>query len=647
MNQVKTSNRLLACIMFTDILGYTALMGKDEDLALETLRKNRKIQGPIIEKYGGTWIKELGDGVLAMFSSATDAVSAASEIHLATADDPNLVIRVGLHLSEVIYENGDIFGDGVNIASRIEPTAPPRGTHISEAVCKNLTNKKGIELKQKGDINLKNVEAPVKIYEVIIGEDFESQMASRFHEVLEDKAETQKNSIAVMSFESLGSNSDDEYFGDGIADEIIVTLSNIKDLKVVGRRSSFQFKNSTLSPQEIGSTLRVSYILEGSIRKRNKHVRINASLVSVKSDRQVWAERYDRELTDIYEIQDDIAAKISKKLKVTFADTEKRATPVNMEAYEQLLKGRFYVDKYITFFDKALACFTRAIEIDPNYAEAYAELANLHFLYTMYLISPPREGFRKAKFYAEKALQLNEELGGAHFLLGQLYFWQDWNFEKAKKQYEKADLALVPFYFTGIVIDPWYYAFGYGDFDKAANSMLKIIENDPLSFFNQYILSCYYTWGKRPEKAREVLNGMLMAAPNYSEAYRLLAYNSFLEGDSERAVEEARKAVELSQGTGWSQITLGIALAQQGAKQETGEIIEKLHASAESQVISPLGIAIIYVVLGEIDTAFEYLEKAMAFRDIWMLSLKYAPEFTPIRKDPRFENLVKRIGYPS
>ncbi|MCJ7468203.1 MAG: tetratricopeptide repeat protein, partial [Maribacter sp.] len=454
MSDIRNGNRLLACIMFTDILGYTSIMGEDENLALEALQKNRNIQGPIIEKYGGTWIKELGDGVLAMFASATDAVSAASEIHLATAEEPNLIIRIGIHLSEVLYENGDIFGDGVNIASRIEPTAPPRGTHISDAVRKNLSNKKGIKTKLKGNFELRNVKDSVKIYEVIVTDEFQSAMPHRFQDIQVDRTFTQNNSIAVMSFRNLSNDPDQEYFGDGIADEILVTLSNVKNLRVVGRSSAFQFKNSPLSPKEIGKTLQVSYILEGSIRKSQNNVRINAVLISVSDDRQIWAERYDRELTDIYEVQDDIAAKISKKLKVTFTDVEKRVAPINMEAYEQLLKGRFYVDKYISYFDKALACFTRAIEIDPNYAEAYAELGNLHFLYTMYLLSPPREGFRRAKFYAEKALSLNDELGGAHFLLGQLYFWQDWNFKKAKKQYEKADLAAVPFYFTGIVIDP-------------------------------------------------------------------------------------------------------------------------------------------------------------------------------------------------
>jgi tetratricopeptide (TPR) repeat protein len=227
-----------------------------------------------------------------------------------------------------------------------------------------------------------------------------------------------------------------------------------------------------------------------------------------------------------------------------------------------------------------------------------------------------------------------------------LHFWQDWDFEKAKRQYEKAHLATVPFYYTGIVIDPWYYAFGYGDFAGAANSMLKIIENDPLSFFNQYMISCHYTWGQEPEKAREVLNNMLLAVPNYAEAQRLLAYNSFLCGESKRAVEEARKAVEMAHGAGWTKITLAIALAQNGEHEEAKNLIAELEKSSEDQCISPLGISIIHINLGDIDMAFSYLEKAMAYRDIWMLSLKYAPEFAPLREDSRFKDLIERIGYP-
>ena len=398
--------------------------------------------------------------------------------------------------------------------------------------------------------------------------------------------------------------------------------------------------------KEIGSILNVNHILDGSVRRSGNRLRINAILFNVPQDSQIWAERYDRELTDIFEIQDDIATKISQQLKVNLFQNSNRTSLVNMEAYEMLLKGRYYEEMFIQGFDKALTCYMRAIEIDPNYAEAYAAVANIHFLYTMHLIHPPHEGFKRTRHYAERALDLNPEVAAAHFTLGQVNFWFDWDFDVAKIQYQKAANAAIPFYSTGVTVDPWYHAFVEGDYEKAVNATLKIIETDPLSIFNQYLLSCYLTWGSRPERARDVLNNMLKMVPNYSDAQRLLAYNSFIEGDSSRAVKEARKAVEMAYGIGWSQITLAIVLAQDGQADEAIEILNNLQDSRDKVNISPLGIALIYTYLGDNDNAFKYLEEAIEYRDQWMVSLKYGPEYEPLRSDSRFDTLIEKIGYP-
>ena len=646
MNHNRSKRRQLSCIMFTDIVGYTALMSKDESLALKTLDENRYIHKTAISKHGGEWIKEIGDGVLAIFNTATDAVHAACEIHVASKKNEHLNIRIGLHLSEILYENGDVFGDGVNIAARIEPTAPPGGTHISHEVHTNLFNKHGIDTKFVGEFELKNVKDNLRIYQVLVDDSYVKELASKVSDFSSRSIEEDQKRIAVLPFSNLTNDPEQDYFCDGIADDILITLSNIKELKIVGRSSSFQFKNSKLTESEIASVLNVNHILEGSVRRSGNRLRINALLYNVPKDSQIWAERYDRELTDIFEIQDDIASQISQQLKVSLVSNTKRTHLVNMEAYEMLLKGRYYEEMFIQGFDKALACYTRSIEIDPNYAEAYAALGNLHFLYTMYLIHPPRDGFKKARHYAQKALDLNIEVAQAHFTLGQIHFWFDWDFENAKLQYEKAAKALVPFYSNGVTIDPWYHAFVEGDYETAANSTLRIIETDPLSIFNQFLLSCYYTWGQRPDKAREVLNNILKMVPNYSEAQRLLAYNSFIEGNSERAVEEARKAVEMAQGLGWSQITLSIVLAQNGQSDEAKEILENLKAYMDKVNISPLGIGLIHAYLGDFDNAFNYLEEAIEYKDTWLVSLKYGPEFEPLRSDPRFDALIDKIGYP-
>ena len=638
--------RQMACIMFTDIVGYTLLMSKNESLALKTLDANRYIHKSLISKYGGEWIKEMGDGVLAIFSNATDAVYAASEIHVASKNNKHLNLRIGLHLSEIIYDNGDIFGDGVNIAARIEPTAPVGGIHISHEVYSNLNNKQGLETKFVGDYDLKNVNEAIKIYQVTSTPDFVNKLSQKASNYEDRSLEDVDKSIAIIPFANMTNDTEQDYFCEGIAEDILITLSNIRDLKVVGRSSSFQFKKSELSEKEICSVLNVNHILSGSVRRSGNKLRINAMLYNVHEESQVWAERYDRELSDIFEIQDDITSKITKQLKVTLFKNLTRANPVSMEAYEMLLKGRYYEEMLLQGFDKALSCYTRAIEIEPDYAEAYSALASLHFYSTMHLIQTPREGFRKAKYFAEKALSINKEIAGAYFVLGQVAFWFDWEFDNANRQYEKAAQAMVPFYFSGVTIDPWYHAFVLGDFETAINNTMKIIESDPLSFFNQYLLSLFYTLGKQSDKARTVINNMLLMAPNYSEGHRLLAYNSFLDGDSKRAVKEAKKAVEVAEGLGWSQITLGIVLAQNGRTEEAQKILDKLKASRSKVKISPLGIGLIFTYLNDFDNAFKYLEMAIEYKDNWLVSLKYGPEYDPLRSDPRFDVLLEQIGYP-
>ena len=309
MNSTTPAVRQLACIMFTDIVGYTALMGEDEHKAFSVLKRNREIQRPIIEKFGGRWIKELGDGILATFTSVTDSVLASAAIQIASQTETNFQLRIGLHLSEVIFENGDVFGDGVNIAARIQSLADVGGILISETVQKNLTNKRGIETKLLGDEKLKNVKEAITLYEIIITDDY---IAESIPEIKQEATAPIGKSIAVMPFVNLSKDEEQEYFSEGIAEEIIVTLSSIKNLKVVGRRSSFQFKGGTTPVAEIGKILNVSTILEGSVRRHGKGLRIYAELINIEDGCQLWAEKYDREITDMYEIQDDIASNIEK-----------------------------------------------------------------------------------------------------------------------------------------------------------------------------------------------------------------------------------------------------------------------------------------------------------------------------------------------
>lgn len=646
---LNTSSRQLAAIMFTDIVGYTALMGEDEQKAFDLLRKNRDIQRPLIEQFGGRWIKELGDGVMATFANATDAVLCAGAIQKACSNISDLKLRIGINLGEVVFEDNDVFGDGVNIASRLQTLAPIGGIFISESVQKNISNKKGIATIFIREELLKNVRTPVQIFEVDVNSvHVENPQVKLYSQ--DRKRPVPAKSIAVLAFDNIGNDPEQEYFSDGMAEEILNVLSNLKDLKVVGRASSFQFKGKNIDLREIGLRLGVKTVLEGSVRRQAIKLRIMVKLTDVEDGYHMWSERYDREMIDVFEIQDDISLKIAEKLKVTFFGDyhvkSERVPTLNMKAYEYLLQGKFFLDKYVEGFEKAFECFNKAIELDPDYAEAYVELARLYFLCTMFLFYKPHDGFEKAKLYAEKALALDNDLGGAHYVLGQVYFWYNWDWERAKKEYEAAENSAVAYYFTGIEIDPWYPAFLYGDFDAAIQSMHKMIERDPLSFNHQLQLGYFLTYGKRPEHARKVLNNIISAVPSFSDAVRLKAISYFFEGDNENAVLYARRAAELAQGKGWSQNFLIIALARSGAHEEARKLLAEWQANPFPCHIPPTGLSIIYANLGEFDKAFEYLQEAFLYRDSWMVSLKVSGDFDPLRSDPRFAKILEHMNFP-
>src|ERR1700733_3909077 len=292
--------RQLAAIMFTDIVGYTALMGEDEDKAFEILRKNRQLQKPVIEKYNGKWIKELGDGVLASFPAVSDAVLCASEIQNVCNGNNEFKLRIGIHLGEVLFENEDIFGDGVNIASRLQSIAPIGGIWVSESVQKNISNKKEILTRFIREETLKNVKDPVRIYEVI------TNHLSLENEIKDLARSFPGKSVAVLPFVNMSSDPEQEYFSDGISEEIINILAQIPSLKVPGRTSTFTFKGKNEDLRSIGQKLSVNTILEGSVRSAGNRIRITTQLINVQDGFQIWSEKYERILTDVFEVQDEI-----------------------------------------------------------------------------------------------------------------------------------------------------------------------------------------------------------------------------------------------------------------------------------------------------------------------------------------------------
>ncbi|HEU0111621.1 MAG TPA: adenylate/guanylate cyclase domain-containing protein, partial [Flavisolibacter sp.] len=255
-------SRQLAAIMFTDIVGYTALMGVDEEMAFDLLNQNRQLQAPLIKKHGGKWIKELGDGILSTFSTVTDAVNCACSIMEGCRSIDALELRIGIHQGEVVFENNDVFGDGVNIASRLQSVAEIGTIFISETVRNNIANRKDIRTRFIKEEVLKHVKDPMRIYEVVTDEGPKEMSKGYF--INEIKKEITEKSIAVLPFINMSNDPEQEYFSDGMAEEILNSLSHLKDLKVTGRTSSFQFKGKNMDLREVGKKLGVGAVLEGS-----------------------------------------------------------------------------------------------------------------------------------------------------------------------------------------------------------------------------------------------------------------------------------------------------------------------------------------------------------------------------------------------
>ena len=448
-------SRKLAAIMFTDVVGYTALMGEDEEAAFALLEKNRELHKPIIEKYGGILLKEMGDGILASFSSAADAVFCALNILENSQNHEELLLRIGIHLGDVVYQNEDIFGDGVNIASRIQELASPGDLLISEPVNQNISNKNGIATEFVGQKQLKGLKDPLKVYRVRVKgfvdprqDDKESgphftktlwlsaaillislvgyfMFRGNSKPAIENDSKTDREKwIAVLPFVDMSAEQDQEYLGDGIAEELISRFAKAKDLKVIARTSSFQFKGENLDIREVGSKLNVNYLVEGSVRKYKDQLRITVQLINAKDGSHLWSEDFDRPFSEILAIQSEISQAVFNQLSSTLGLNNFK-NEINAEAYDLYLKAMYMYKRIINrprpgtldVFKATEKLFLQAISLDSTFVDAYAALSDLYDFGT--LRYPDSTMFEsRAKIYAEAAFSRDPESSYSNIVKG-------------------------------------------------------------------------------------------------------------------------------------------------------------------------------------------------------------------------------------
>jgi adenylate cyclase len=646
-----SQSRQLAAIMFTDIVGYTALMGHDELKAFEYLRMNRELQKPIIEQFGGRWIKELGDGVMASFQTVSDAVSAAVRIQEICRQNNEYKLRIGIHQGEVVFQDNDVFGDAVNIAARIQSAAQPGSIYISESVYHIISNKKEIFTRFIKEQTLKNVKAPVKMYEVLVGNDEGSDEKNiQIFTTAKSNGKTgTEKSIAVLPFSNMSNDPEQDYFGEGIADEIINSLVHLKDLKVASRTSSFQFKNKALDLREIGEKLKVKTILEGSLRKQGNKMRITVQLINIEDGYHLWSERFECELDNIFAIQDAIALAITEKLKVTLRIDEKKLITktytLNPDAYQLYMKGRYYWNKRETKdIQASIKYFEEAIAIDPDYALAWAGLSDAYNVMSEYGKHRKRDVFPKAKAAVHRALELDNELAEAHVSLGLLLMLDEWDWVNSGKEY-KIGLELNPQYATG---HHWYgeWLMYLGRFDEAIKELTLAEELDPLSLAIAKDKGLVLYYCRHFDEAIEQVKKSLTMSPKFSNGHRILsmAYQGkkmYDEAIAENALWEEQIGKDLLTTSSYAQI-----LSASGQPEEAKKIIDQFTEEDIQSMIDIRNLALIYGDLGDNDTAFNYLEKSFERRQISLSSIKIDPKFDKLRKDPRFDEFVKKIQFP-
>jgi len=466
-----SEERKLAAIMFTDIVGYSRLMAEDEENAYQLLKTNRQIQKLLIEKHSGKWLKEIGDGILASFLTASAAVYCAKEIQESIKEEPDLKLRIGISLGDVIFEDEDVFGDGVNIASRLESIAQVGEIYISESVFWNIQNKKGLKADFIKETKLKNVKNPVKIYSVRIdraGESIISQKGNRIRRKLlliltgililvistlliwkylpEKQIEGLEKSIAVRPFWNESADQENEYFVNGFTEEIRNNLAKISGLQVRSRGSMEKYRNSELSTKKIAKELEVIYILEGTVQRLGDQIKIHAQLILAKDDNHIWENSYERDMSDakeVYNIQSQIAHSVAEELKVIITPNEKNIIETvhtkKFDAYDYYLRGEDYRLRSYEEYDYkyAIQMYEKAIEIDSNFALAWVGLAAASRSIYWFYYDRSDEILLNTKRYLDKALSLSPHSKEVLLEEGNYYYMCELDYPKAIQLFEK------------------------------------------------------------------------------------------------------------------------------------------------------------------------------------------------------------------
>jgi adenylate cyclase len=544
--------RRLTAILSADVIRYSQLMRDDEEATVRDLGAHRVLITGIIQQHHGRVIDFPGDNILAAFASVVDAVNGAIKIQEAiktqntdVSEKRRMEFRIGINLGDVIEVDNRIYGDGVNIAARVEGLAPAGGICISGTVYEHVKDKLSLEYEYLGEQTVKNIPEPIRLYRI----------PSKSSDVSPEEASElnfpEQPSIAVLPFVNISGDSEQEYFSDGITEDLITDLSQISGLFVIARHSVFTYKGKAVKVQEVSKDLNVRYVLEGSVRKVTDRVRINAQLVDAKTGGHLWAKRYDRDLKDIFAVQDEVTMNIVSILSVKLTKSEedqltRRYTNI-LEAYEYALRGLEYHSRYTRGANiNAQKMLLKAIELDPEYSLAYSRLALVYLHEWTQGWSQDPKSIKRAFELAQKAIAMDDSLPEAHRILGDIYLYRK-DLERAKTEREKA-IALDPNYADGFAglgeVLIWA-----GDHDKGIALVKKAMQLNPHHHaWYFFVLGLAYIFKERYEDASEILNRAIIRNPDFLGTHLILAFMYGLTGRKEACQTEVEEILKISPG---------------------------------------------------------------------------------------------------
>ena len=697
-----TEERKLAAIMFTDMVGYSALAQRDDKVALELLEEHRRLLRELFPRFHGTEIKTIGDAFLVEFGSALEAAQCAIEIQRTLAkrnhdvtSDRRIELKIGIHIGDVVHRDGDVYGDGVNIASRIEQLAGAGGICVSMDVERQIRNALEARFEKFGSADLKNIKLQMDLFRIVLpwekgvespakqtskkspilipiavviiviallggwlliqrGKKNQQSVTAQTASVAPVNAPDQK-SVAVLPFVNLSDDKGSEYFSDGVSEELLTVLQKIPGLHVAARTSAFSFKGKNATAQEIGQKLGVAHLVEGSVRKAGDAVRIAARLTRADTGEELWSENYTRNLKDVFAVQTELAQTIVEQLRGRFggADTgakekiqaevqaaEKGGTK-NVEAHELYLQGRFYENRHSDKSTReALAAYQHAVELDPGFARAWAGVARTHTWIAGFATEGGQKVFdahlASARDAVARALAIEPDLPDALYARAWLETNFDFNWSAATQTVSKA-MALAPAD-PNMLIAAANLETALGNTDRAIEIYRKAVELDPVNAQSRSFLAFGLANTKRFAEARAEYARVIELNSSAPWAHAGLGLAYLLQNKFEEAANEAQ-----ADAGDWARLLIVSCArwAQKRVEESDAALNELIKNEAE---LAAFQVAEAYAYRGDKDRAFEWLERARRQRDPGLGNLRKDPLLESLYHDPRWNAFLHTMG---